>query len=141
MESFLGDMLLIYPVLGVTAFEKIDEASQTAPTERLVLRGKDAQGEGQETSDGFVVFKDAVARSDVVPSFHAHGRELRESLVEAGVFAVEGQGLRLTQDYVFGSPSLAAMVLLGRTANGRIEWKTTSGSTLKELQERALEQS
>jgi len=39
-----------------------------------------------------------------------------------------------TQDQVFGSPSTAAGVVLGRTANGRIEWKSADGKTLKQLQ-------
>lgn len=41
----------------------------------------------------------------------------------------------VTQDYLFTAPSTAATTLLGRTANGRIEWKTKDGRTLKELQE------
>lgn len=35
---------------------------------------------------------------------------------------------------MFFSPSTAAMVMLGRTANGRVEWKTGDGRTLKQLQ-------
>ncbi|WP_374519683.1 DUF4357 domain-containing protein [Hydrogenophaga sp.] len=41
---------------------------------------------------------------------------------------------RLTQDDSFSSPSTAAAVVLGRGANGRIEWKDAQGLTLKELQ-------
>ena len=86
--------------------------------------------------------KQLVALSpDEVSSIHAYGRDLRQSLAEAGVLLADGEHLRLTQDYVFGSPPLAAMVLLGRTSNGRIEWKSAAGVTLKELQEQALQQS
>ena len=49
---------------------------------------------------------------------------------------VDGTMLCLTQDYTFSSPSMASSVVLGRTSNGRIEWKTTDGETLKELQEK-----
>lgn len=42
---------------------------------------------------------------------------------------------QFTQDYSFSSPSTAAAVVLGRSANGRIEWKAADGRTLKELQE------
>jgi hypothetical protein len=138
MESFLADMLTIYPVLGISAFERAAEATQAAASERLYLTGK-ATAEGQEASDGFVVFKNALARSDSVPSIHAYIIALRESLTAAGVLVVDGEHLRLTQDYLFSSPSNAAMVLLGRTANGRIEWKTKAGVTLKELQEQAID--
>jgi hypothetical protein len=37
--------------------------------------------------------------------------------------------LRFAEDYLFSSPSLAAMTLLGRTSNGRVEWKNASGTT------------
>jgi hypothetical protein len=40
---------------------------------------------------------------------------------------------------VFGSPSGAAIALLGRTANGRSEWKNAAGVTLKDLQEATVE--
>lgn len=40
--------------------------------------------------------------------------------------------------YVFSSPSTAAAVVLGRSANGRTQWKDEKGRTLKELQALAL---
>jgi hypothetical protein len=46
----------------------------------------------------------------------------------------------LTQAQLFDSPSTAAGVILGRTANGRIEWRNASGQTLKEMQEAALQE-
>jgi hypothetical protein len=47
--------------------------------------------------------------------------------------------LKLAQDYTFDSPSTAAGVLLGRSANGRIEWKDQTGKTLKDIQASAVE--
>lgn len=38
------------------------------------------------------------------------------------------------QDAVFSSPSMAAIVVLWRSANGRIEAMDAKGRTLKELQ-------
>jgi hypothetical protein len=46
-----------------------------------------------------------------------------------------GTTFELTQNYTFGSPSTASGVLLGRTSNGRVEWKTTDGRTLKSVQD------
>lgn len=138
MEAFLDDMLLIYPVLGVNAFESADEAS-AAGAERLYLKRKDTKAEGHETSEGFVVYEGATARRVPVPSSHQSTNELREVLVREGVLVPEGEILRLTQDHVFGSPSAAAAVLLGRPANGRIEWKNAQGVALKALQERAID--
>lgn len=59
--------------------------------------------------------------------------------VNAGrkVLVADGVCLRLVQDYLFASPSLAAGVMLGRPANGRVEWRTTDGRTLKDIQDAA----
>jgi hypothetical protein len=64
-------------------------------------------------------------------------REMREELVRQNVLAADGDCLRLVQDYLFASPSLAAGVMLGRPANGRVEWKAADGRTLKDIQDAA----
>ncbi|MEO8034829.1 MAG: DUF4357 domain-containing protein [Acidobacteriota bacterium] len=70
-----------------------------------------------------------------VPSCHEYLKELRSALIANGVLKIAGDGYVFTQDYVFTSPSTAAGVILGRSSNGRVEWKTKEGKTLKELQE------
>jgi hypothetical protein len=139
MESFLADMLIIYPVLGLTAFEKAAELTEAAEADELYLVGVDAKAEGRVTSEGLVVFKGALARKDPMPSLKPNDRQLRDSLTAAGVLVVDGDHLRLIADYLFSSPSAAANALLGMPANGRVAWKTSSGVTLKELQEQAID--
>ena len=135
-ESFLADMLLIYPVLEVSAFELAPPPA--LPADRLYLEGPDAKGAGSETSEGFLVYKESMARKSTVPSIHSHLVTLRQKLLDQGVLQQEDAGLRLTQDYVFNSPSTAAGVLLGRSANGRTEWKDGKGRTLKEIGQAAV---
>jgi Domain of unknown function (DUF4357) len=140
-EAFLEDMLLIYPVLGVSAFARVQSTlAAEAHVQRplLYLKGKQAQAQGRDTPEGFVVYAGAEARPVAVPSMHAYLEDFREKLKEEGVLAAEGQGVRLAQDYLFNSPSTAAGVLLGRSANGRIEWKDQEGRTLKAIQTAAL---
>ncbi len=131
-EAFLAEMLLIYPVLGVQVFEKA--AEQASSSVVLHLAGKGTKARGTEAPDGFVVHAGSLARLDVVPSIHAYGAQLRAALIGKGRLVQNGAHLLLTEDYVFTSPSTAAMVMLGRTANGRIEWKTAEGQTLKDVQ-------
>ncbi len=135
-EAFLREMLLIYPVLGVFAFQKPEDLPSS--TVRLHLVGKDTNAEGSETAEGFVVFAGSIGRAEAVPSTHAYGIQIRQALLDKGVLVAEGPNLRLTEDYLFPSPSTAAMVLMGRTANGRIEWKASDGTTLKALQSEGL---
>ncbi|PJC12824.1 MAG: hypothetical protein CO066_09025, partial [Comamonadaceae bacterium CG_4_9_14_0_8_um_filter_60_18] len=35
-----------------------------------------------------------------------------------------------TRDHLFASPSMAAIAVMGRSANGWLEWKTEQGQTL-----------
>ena len=76
-----------------------------------------------------------MARADEeVPSIDSHAKELRQGLRADGVLEESAEGLRFVRDYVFTSPSAAATALLGRAANGRIEWKDADGRTLREIQ-------
>jgi hypothetical protein len=47
--------------------------------------------------------------------------------------AGRGEFYLFTRDYTFNAPSTAAVVL-GRSANGRVDWKGADGRTLQELQ-------
>jgi hypothetical protein len=136
-ESFLADMPVIYPILGVNVFEPRE---QTAAGHRLYLYGPNAQGEGAETDDGFVVFEGATARAEAVGSMPYWAENLRQTLVDSGALVPteDGNSLLLTGDYEFKSPSAAAAVLLGRSAAGPLEWKDEAGKPLKQLREEAV---
>ncbi len=137
VEGFLADMLLCLPILGYGFFEPAPEASPDTP--RLVLKAKGIEARGFESSKGFVVQSGARAVKEEVASIHAFLVDTRAELVRQGVLADRGDAYEFTQDYAFSSPSTAAGVILGRSANGRIEWKTRGGKTLKDLQEAEAE--
>ena len=138
MEVFLGHMLGMLPVLGVHAFEQAPTAPAAKANPVLTCKGKGVQATGYEASQGFVVRAGSQAVLDTVPSMALHVRgmyDLRQELIGNGVLGLQGGLYQFTQDYSFSSPSTAAAVVLGRSANGRIEWKAGDGRTLKELQE------
>lgn len=132
-ESFLRDLLLCLPVMGVSFFEKPHAAAAAASD--LVLKGKGIEARGVDGVEGFIVRAGSEAAKEEMPSCHSYLKDLRQTLIKKGVFQDAGATYRLSQDYTFVSPSNAAGVLLGRSANGRIEWKNTMGKTLKEIQE------
>ncbi|CRH70483.1 Uncharacterised protein [Chlamydia trachomatis] len=41
----------------------------------------------------------------------------------------------LTRNYLFKSPSYAASFVLGMTTNGKVDWKTEDGTSLKMIEE------
>ena len=63
----------------------------------------------------------------------------REQLIEDGVMASSEEGLKFSVDHEFTSPSQAAAIVLGRSSNGRTDWKDASGVSFKEHQQREAE--
>lgn len=59
---------------------------------------------------------------------------LRNKLLEEGIIERINDELVLVEDYVFSSSSTAAMIVMGRSANGLSEWKTSSGMTLQDFE-------
>ena len=140
MEVFLDHMLGMLPVLGVHAFEQAAK-QPVVQAAQLSCKGKGAVAMGFEGTQGFVVLAGSQAVVESAPSMEQHVRrmyDIRQELIANGVLALEGSFYRFTQDYAFSSPSTAAAVVLGRSANGRIEWKDAQGRTLKALQEAEL---
>ena len=143
-EGFLDNILLCLPILGYGLFETAASATTgTANSDAsgitLHLRAKGIEATGADTAAGFVVRAGSRAVTDdkMAPSTHANMRDMRDELVRQNVLVTDADCLRLSQDYLFASPSLAAGVLLGRPANGRVEWKAADGRTLKDIQDAA----
>lgn len=137
MQVFLGNMLGMLPVLGIHAFEQTVPMAAAVEDTLLTCRGKGVSASGYEATQGFVVKAGSLAVGESVPSMQQHVRgmfDLRQELIGNGVLQREGDHYCFAQDYAFSSPSTAAAVILGRSANGRIEWKDAGGRTLKELQ-------
>jgi hypothetical protein len=133
VEAFLDDVLLCLPILGCGFFEPAP--APTPKAVQFVLRAKSIEAHGFESPQGFVVRAGSQAVKDEVASIHAYLKETRAELVREGVLTDRGQSYALAQDYTFSSPSTASGVLLGRSSNGRVEWKTPDGRTLKSLQD------
>jgi hypothetical protein len=122
--------------LGQPIFEPLTNTpsssdDQTKRPELFYCKGPEANGVGEYTSEGFVVHKGSTARIDNVASIKGTSQErFREQLVTDGVLQLQGKQYLFTRDYLFTSPSMAAIAVLGRSANGWIEWKTELGQTL-----------
>jgi hypothetical protein len=129
-----GSVLL--STLGFPLFEPVagkvkSETEQTT----YFCAGPEAKGMGRLVPDGFVVLKGSTARAESVPSAHKYIATKRQTMVASGVLVPEGNtSLRFTEDYLFDSPSGAAMLVLGRTANGWNDWKAADGRTLNEIE-------
>lgn len=142
MEEFIEYIRMLINTMNFRVFEPLikEESGEKTKTEELVLKGaRGAAGRGKRTTDGFVVFKGSEMAVTTVPSFPRGFDTLREELVNGESVIEEQEKLILTEDILFGSPSAAAAVIMGRSANGLLEWKNKSGKILKEIETSEIE--
>ena len=137
-ESYLTDMLLCLPLMGVHFFEK--PKAPKRKTQDLVLDAKGIQARAFLDASGFVVRSGSHAVKKEIPSIHLYLSQRRRELIKQGILKDAGANYRLSQDYTFPSPSTASGVLLGGPSNGRKEWKHPDGRSLKQLQDSQLEE-
>lgn len=147
MDSYLDEMEVLLPLMGVSAFEVLGVSSTTAvpisagkdpggtePGHRYRLAAPSTSATGADDPRGFLVFEGSTGRSETKVMTSTY-EELRNRLLSEGVLVPEGtEQLRLTKNYLFASPSAAATVLTGGNKNGRDVWRDEAGRTLKENQ-------
>jgi hypothetical protein len=137
MEIFLGRIHQLMPVLGADALVPISSLSGArAERQMLVCEIKGLRAVGHPTPTGFVVLKGSQAVLKERASAHQYPSSLapRNRLIGEGTLVEDNEHLRFTRDVEFGSPSAAATVVHGGSANGLIAWKNDAGKTLRELE-------
>ena len=140
MEVFLGRIRQLLPVLGSDILAPVAQPTAKAPPGGLLFcRIKGAEARGQRTANGFVVFRDSSAVLDQRPSAESYPYVVsqRNQLIEDGSLIEKNGFLIFTKDAEFSSPSAAAAVVHGGSANGLVAWKTKEGISLKQLDEQA----
>jgi len=135
MEEFIDYIKLLVNTLGHKVFE---EKREFRPKQKqatfFIKSARGADGQGEPTSDGFVVFKGSKAAATIVNSMTSNFITYRQKLIDEGVLIDKGDFFEFTDDYIFSSPSTAAVMVMGRNANGLTEWKSIDGKTLKEFE-------
>jgi len=134
MNDFIEHVVVLLLVLGYKILRSSeDEVEQPVP--RLHISKDVISAFGRNTDEGFLVYANSKARKKLLASASPTVTKLQKALVERGIMKDLGTHLVFTQDYLFSSASLAASLILGRSANGLIEWRTKDNKTLKQLQE------
>lgn len=142
MEEFIEYVRMLVNTMNFKVFEPLvkESASQDTDTEELYLKGaRGAAGRGKRVTDGFVVFEGSDVASSTVPSFPKGFSSLREELIENEIIKEDQGRFTLATDYLFSSPSAAAAVVMGRSANGLLEWKDKSGKSIKDIESAEIE--
>lgn len=132
MEEFIDNLRLLVNTLGHKVFDAIVKEDSLGEEAIFEIKKTGKFAKGKPTNEGFVVFKGALLASKL-GVVNNSVVELRNKLISEGAISEKGNELRLNKDYVFSSPSLAAVIILGRSANGLLEWKC-NGKSLKEFE-------
>lgn len=122
--------------LGCGALEEVARADSEDGIFHLRDRGSDARM--KMVGGEYVVLAGSHGSESVRPSCELALVKKRQYLLDLGVAEIQGDRYVFLDDYVFGSPSTAAGVVIGGNTNGRDAWKNAEGATLKQAQKRVV---
>ena len=137
MSFFIEQIRTVLPAIGLDflrerpslvnqSVQQTNIAIENLPRFVLEVPKYEIKAEAQEIDCEFVVLADSIARAEWSGSEHSY-QYLHRQLCETGVLRPVDDSLRrFVSTYAFASPSAAAAVVTGRTANGRREWKVKS---------------
>ncbi|WP_022819464.1 DUF4357 domain-containing protein [Fusobacterium russii] len=117
---------------------KRPETSENKDLEKItfVIKSSNASGTGKLLDyEKFEILKGSI----IIEGHKGYGntekrnRRLIDELLEKGLVIKNGNKYTLKENYKVSSPSAAASLILGRSANGWKEWKTFDGKLLNEF--------
>lgn len=153
MEAFLEQLQIVLPVLGVNAIRVRSaamyspDAAAESPVFTLTNTKHKVDARAQQLGDEFMMLKDShvvgtwagTGKAESTKRAYAAYQARHQQLVADGSIVVEGDMGVLTRDIPFSSPSTAAAVALGRSSNGRIEWKCADSGSYGDWENRGVE--
>lgn len=141
VETFLFRIRQLLPLLGSELLTPVVQpGAKKPPGGTLFCKLKGAVARGYRTAGGFAVLQESTAVLHEKGSAEKHAPKVilrRKQLVDEGTLAQKDGFYFFTKDVEFSSPSAAAAVITGGTADGLEYWKTKDGQTLKQLEELA----
>lgn len=136
MDEFFDNICLLTNALGCKIFEPIAMLASKTPENIFEINSKGILARGIMTNEGFVVLKDSHFIKKIAPGTQKNEsfRSKRHKLISNSELYEDGELLIAARDILFTSPSAAASQVLGRSANGLTEWRTSDGRTLKSIE-------
>ena len=137
-QEIFETLRTLIATLGQPVFEPLSKGKNSgtsvAEQELFFMKSDKYDAVAEYTVEGMVILSGSKARKDVVASMaNTQLVPKRQALVEDGGLKAEGDFLFFTRDVLFKSPSGAAAIVRGSSANGWVEWTSKQGKTLDEL--------
>lgn len=153
MESFLETLHMVFPAIRVDMFQSKKRAATKLSAdasfqdEQIVKFELRAQRKGlvataQIVNGEFTVQAGSQIVSEWVGNrrFQLNYQKRHQFLMNSDVIEKKDDLSSFRTAYAFSSPSTAASILLGRSANGRTEWKLEDGRTYADWEDAQLEE-
>jgi hypothetical protein len=143
MDVFLYRMEQLLPILGQEFLKPVVRNEvKSKKADLLYCEIKGLRATGRQTENGFVVLKGSEAVLEERPSTqkYQYAANLRTTLKTDGVVEEKKDRLVFLADHEFSSPSAAAAVVHGGQANGLTAWKNGKGLSLKQKEEKDIQQ-
>lgn len=140
MEEFIHNLKIVLGTLGHKVLEpiKIQLSQASAPTLSQYIFSFTVKGllaKGQQTDDGFVLFKNSQVSDLFNPSMPGKLAQLKEDWVKDGTLTKTENHYLLTKDLLLSSSSYAAALVAGTARSGPQSWLNDNGDSLKIIEE------
>ena len=145
MEEFIHNLKIVLGTLGHKVLEPIKIHAQSsyagAPTLSQYIFSFTVKGlsaKGQQTDDGFVLFKDSQVSDLFNPSMPGKLGQLKADWIKDGTLTKTDNHYLLTKDLLLSSSSYAAALVAGTARSGPQSWLNEKGDSLKMIEESLL---
>ena len=130
MEEFIDNIKILISTMNYNVFVPVPKAEDDTQYFFCNSSKSEAAAKGFVSPGGFTVLKGSKVSERIYPVFEGHNyHKLRLQLENDGVIS---DGI-FQRDYEFNSPSAASAVVLGRSSNGNVEWRTKDSVKLKDI--------
>jgi len=149
MEEFLDTLMMVLPAIQIDMFvnkallDKLGTVSKGTPhilevalnnddvsVFEIHARRKNLRATAIHTDGEVIVQKGSEASATWSKKTPNHSyKKMHDALLNNGVLVVDGGKATFSSDYAFSSVSAAAAIVLGTSANGRVEWKLKGTDT------------
>ena len=144
MEEFIYNLRIVMGTLGhkilepikVVWFDRPDDPAKPKLSGYVFtfsIRGLTASG--QQTDDGFVLFKGSDVSGKISKSMPGKSSSIREKWIADGTLVQNGENYTLTRDSILSSSSYAAVIVAGTSRSGPQSWIDARGRSLKAVEE------
>ncbi len=144
MEEYIHNLRIVMGTLGHRVLEPIKdvETPQIEITSKpnlskfiFTFSVRELNATGQQTDEGFVLFKDSDISGKISKSMPGKILSIRKKWIADDILIQNGKNFKLTKDSILSSSSYAAALVAGTSRSGPQSWIDEKGRSLKTVEE------